>query len=99
MFVDNIDFIYIPMHVYNLIAYNDYYSDTSGSLRQFTRDETKNNANVTAYDSSTFKCNLNPTDNVAAGETLKDVKIVLPLKYLSNFWRSLEIFLIKFNLN
>ena len=87
------------MHVYNLIAYNDYYSDTCGSLRQFTRDEINNNANVTEYDSSTFKCNSNPTDNVAADGTVKDVKIVLPLKYLSKFWRSLEMCLIKLNLN
>ena len=35
------------MPMYNLIEYSDNYSDTSGSLWQFKRDEIINNANVT----------------------------------------------------
>ena len=35
VFVDNADYIYIAMHMYNLIEYNDNYSNTSGSLWQF----------------------------------------------------------------
>ena len=35
------------------------------------------------------------TENV----TRKDVEIMVPLKYLSNFWRSLEMPLINFEIN
>ena len=45
-FVDEIDFINITMLMYNLIEYSDNYSDTSGSLWQFKRDEIVNNADV-----------------------------------------------------
>ena len=46
-FIDEADFINITMPMYNLIEYSDNYSDTSGSLWQFKRDEIINNANVT----------------------------------------------------
>ena len=35
------------MPMYNLIEYSDNYSDTSGSLWQYKRDEIINNADVT----------------------------------------------------
>ena len=38
-FVDQADFINITMPMYNLIEYSDNYSDTSGSLWDFKRDE------------------------------------------------------------
>ena len=38
-FVDKANHIYIAMPMYNLIKYSDNYSDTSGSLWQFKRDE------------------------------------------------------------
>ena len=45
--VDEADFINITMPMYNLTEYSDNYSDTSGSLWNFKRDEIVNNANVT----------------------------------------------------
>ena len=39
VFVDEANHIYIAMSMYNLIEYSDNYSDTSGSLWQFKRDE------------------------------------------------------------
>ena len=42
-FVDYADFINITMPIYNLIEYSDNYSDTSGSLWNFKRDEIINN--------------------------------------------------------
>ena len=48
--------------MYNLIEYSDNYSDTSGSLWQFKRDEQNmkngNPANFTTADSSSFKCKV-----------------------------------------
>ena len=82
------------MPMYNLIEYSDNYSDTSGSLWQFKRDEIEGNVDLTVDDnhipnnSSSFKYKASFIRNRNC------VKIVAPLKYLSNFWRSLEMPLI-----
>ena len=94
-FVDETDFINITMPMYNLIEYSDNYSDTSGRLWQFKRDEIINNADVTNDDNApSFKYKANLIGNTEDNGTKNGVKIVVPLKYLSNFWRSLEIPLI-----
>ena len=46
-FVDYADFINITIPMYNLIEYSDNYSDTSGSLWNFKREEIINNADMT----------------------------------------------------
>ena len=52
VFVDRAEHIYIAMPMYNLIEYSDNYSDTSGSLWQFKRDEVPaNNADLTINNS------------------------------------------------
>ena len=81
--------------MYNLIEYSDNYSDTSGSLCNFKRDEIIGNINVTNDDSSSFKYKSNLVgDTDADGANKENVKIAVSLKYLSNFWRSLEMPLI-----
>ena len=83
------------MPMYNLIEYSDNYSDTSGSLWNFKRDEIDNNANVTNDNNAlSFKYKVNLVGNTETNGTKKGVKIAVPLKYLSNFWRSLEVPLI-----
>ena len=82
-----------------MIDYSNNYSDTSGSLWQFKRDEVPdNNADLIVNDSQSFKYKavlLGKTANHDDGKrSVKDVKVVVPLKYLSNFWRSLEMPLI-----
>ena len=60
-FVGYADFINIAMPMYNFIEYSDNYSDTSGSLWGFKRDEIVNNANVTNDDNAPsfkYKANL-----------------------------------------
>ena len=58
--VDEANFINIAMPMYNLIEYSDNYSDTSGSLWDFKRDEIVNNANVTNdYNAPSFKYKAN----------------------------------------
>ena len=94
IFVDDAEYINIAMPMYNLIEYSDNYSDTSGRLWQFKRDEIEGNVDLTVDDnhipnnSSSFKYKSSFITN------RNGVKIVVPLKYLSNFWRSLEIPLI-----
>ena len=88
------------MLMYNLIEYSENYiienySDTSGSLWGFKRDEIVNNADVTNDDHAPpFKYKASIIGNIENNGTKNGVKIAVPLKYLSNFWRSLEMPLI-----
>ena len=84
-FIDEAEHINTAMSMYNLIRYSDNYSDTSGSLWEFKRDEIKENVNLTADNnhipnsSSSFKYKSSLITNK------NRVKIAVPLKYLSNF--------------
>ena len=81
--------------MYNLIEYSDSYSDSSGNIWSFKRDDVLNNADVTNDDNTpSFKYKANLIANTNADGTKKGVKTAIPLKYLSNFWRSLEMPLI-----
>ena len=83
------------MPIYNLIEYSDNYSGISGSLWGFKRDEINNNAEVTNDDNTlSVKYKANLIGNTETDGTKKGVKIAVPLKYLSNFWRSIEMPLI-----
>ena len=94
-FVDEADFVNITMPMYNLIEYSDNYSDTSRSLWNFKRDEITNNADVTNENNAlSFKYKSNVIDNTKNNGTKNGVKTAAPLKYLINFWRSLEMPLI-----
>ena len=80
------------MCMYNLIEYGGNYSDTSGSLWGFKRDEIDNNAELTNDNSApSFKYKASLIGNTETDGTKKGVKIAVPLKYLSNFWRLLEM--------
>ena len=93
--IDEAEHINIAMPMYNLIEYSDNYSDTSGSLWQFKRDEIINNADVTNDNNApSFKYKANLIGNTENNGRKNGVKIAIPLKYLSNFWISLEIPLI-----
>ena len=60
-FIDDAQHINIAMPIYNLIEHSDNYSDTSGGLWQFKRDEIKGNVDLTVdanhipNNSSSFK--------------------------------------------
>ena len=80
--------------MYNLIEYSDNYSGTSGSLWGFKRNDVDNNANVANSDNApSFKYKANLMIILKQMEQ-KGVKIAVPIKYLSSFWRSLEMPLI-----
>ena len=86
------------MPMYNLIEYSDNSQDSAATLYQYKRDEPQDDLanNLTTNTSSSFKykVNLLGNPNVVGNVARKDVKIVVPLKYLSNFFRSLEMSLI-----
>ena len=93
----------IVMPMYNLIEYSDNYQDSSATLYQHKRDEPPEDdavADLTANNSDSLKYKIKLLGNVtevagdASGVTILNVKVVVPLKYLSNFFRSLEMPLI-----
>ena len=91
-FIDEATHINITMPMYNLIEYNDNYSDTSGSLWHLKRDEITNNADVTNDDNApSFKHKAILIGDTGNNGRKNCIKITVPLKYLSNFWRSLEM--------
>ena len=97
--VDTAENLDIIMPMYNLIEYSDNYQDSSATLYQYKRDEPPEAdavADLTADNSSSFKYKVKLLGNpVLDGNVAKrSVKVVLPLKYLSNFFRSLEMPLI-----
>ena len=88
------------MRMYNLIEYSDNFSKTSGSLWQYCKDipAVNNDGNIVnfnganATDSFNFKTKI--TGQTNDDGRINDVEIMVPLKYLSNFWRNLEMPLI-----
>ena len=93
--IDTAQDIDIVMPMYNLIEYSDNYSKTSGSLWQYYKDDP--NDNITQSES--FKSKIKITGKTPAAGNTKDVEIIVPLKYLSNFWRTLEMPLINCEVN
>ena len=83
------------MPMYNIIEYSDNCSKTSESLWQYYKDDP--NDNLT--DSESFKSKVKITRKTPNNENTKDVEIIVPLKYLSNFWRTLEMPLINCEVN
>ena len=91
-FVDDAEHINVAMPMYNLIEYSDNYSDTSGSLWHFKRDEIDVDLTI---DGNHIPNNLSSFEYKSSLITNRnDVKIAVALKYLSNFWRSSEMPLI-----
>ena len=97
--IDTVENLDIVMPMYNLIEYSDNYQDSSATLYQYKRDEPpKANAinDLTTNNLSSFKYKISLLGNpdVDGGIAKTSVKVVLPLKYLSNFFRSLKMPLI-----
>ena len=102
--MDNAKYIDIVIPMYNLIEYSDNYLKTSGSLWQYCKDipavnndgDIVNFNGANATDSFNFKTKITgQTDN---NRRIDNVEIMVPLKYLSNFWRALEMPLINYEI-
>ena len=83
------------MPMYNLIEYSDNYSKTYGSLWQYYKDEPGDNL----ADSESFKSSVKITGNTPNSGNTKDVEVIVPLQYLSNFRKTLEMPLINCEVN
>ena len=84
------------MPMYNLIEYSDNYSKASGSLWQYCKDIStvdNNNAIVNFAENNltaSFKFKVKMTGQTGDDGT-KNVEIMVPLKHLNNFWRTVEM--------
>ena len=87
------------MSMYNLLEYSKNYRKRTGGLWSYYRDKP---SNPLSFNSESFKCKTSITGNtynVSDGEAGYDAnkfgknetEIVIPLKHLSNFWKSLNI--------
>ena len=98
--VDTAENLDLTMSMYNLIEYSDNYQDSSATLYQYKRDEPRDEAkainDLTTDTSSSFKYKVILLGNPVVANNIAriNVKVVVPLKYLSNFFRSLEMPLI-----
>ena len=93
--IDNAQDFDVVMPMYNFIEYSDKYWKTSGSLWQYY----KNDPNDNITQSELFKSKIKITEKTPADGNAKDVEIIVPLKYLSKFWRILEMPLINCEVN
>ena len=103
--IEDADDLDIVMPMYNLLEYSKNYRKTIGSLYNYYRDELGGNDNDNTVNSDTFSYKnkiTGNTYNVEAGPQGYDVnkngtqkiELAIPLKYLGNFWRALNIPLI-----
>ena len=99
--IDNAEDLGIVMSMYNLLEYSKNYRKTTGSLWNYYRDEPNsgtdnNNIIRSILNSASFDYQANFIENGVTNNNLtkNNVKVVVPLKRLSNFWRSLNIPLI-----
>ena len=86
------------MSMYNLLEYGKNYSKTSGSLWNCYKDEpnsgTERKINYPIKDSKSFNFKTSITGKLKNNYVTRDIGIVVPLKYISIFWRTPDITLI-----
>ena len=93
------------MSMYNLTEYSDKYSKTPGSLLQYCKDipAVNNDCEIVVFNVSnaadSFNFKIKITGYTNNNGRIDNVKIMVPLKYLSNFWRTLEMPLINCEVN
>ena len=104
--IDNVEKLDIVMPLYNLIEYSKNYSKTTGRLWNYYRDEPNsglggvgNNINYWIKHSKSFDDKTSLTGKWEGSNTEKKAELVVPLRYLSNFWRVLDMPLINCEIN
>ena len=96
--IDNAEDLDVVMPIYNLLEYSKNYRKTTGSLWNYYRDEP---SNPLSSNSESFKYKTSITGNtynIGVGEAGYDAnkvgknetEVVISLKHLSNFWRTLN---------
>ena len=96
---DNAEDLDAVMPMYNLLEYSKNYKKTTGSLLNYHKDEpssTIDAKNITHSILNSESLDFYIIENGVTHNNLtkNNVKVVVPLKHLSNFWRHLNIPLI-----
>ena len=96
--IDNAEDLDVVMAMYNLLEYSKNYKKTTGNLWNYYRDQPNstigaNNITHSILNSESFDYKANFMENGVTHDNLtkNDVKVVVPLRYLSNFLRHLDI--------
>ena len=104
--IDNAEDLDIVIPMYNLLEYSKNYRKTTGSFWNYYRDKPNsglggdnNNVNYSIKDSKSFDYKTSITGKLEGNNSEKEVEIVVPLKYLNNVWRTLQIPLINCEIN
>ena len=104
--IDSAEDLDIVMLMYNFLEYSKSYGKTTGILWNYQRDEQisgiggeNNNLNYSIKDSKSFDSKTRITGKSEGINTTKDVEIVVPLKNLSTFWRTVDMPLINCEIN
>ena len=98
--IDDAQYNDVVMPIYNLRKYGNNYSKVCGILRQNCSDvpDVDNDAGITHFTEGNSTIALLSLKEKLAGQIdtngTKNVNIKVPLKNLSNFWRTLEMLLI-----
>ena len=97
--IDNAEDLDVVMLLYNLLQHSKNYRKTSGSLWNYYRDEPNSgavgNINYSIKNSKFFYYKTSITGKLEGNDIEKDdVKIVVPLKFLSNFFILLNVLLV-----
>ena len=98
-FIEDADDLDIVMPMYNLLEYSKNYRKTIGSLYNYYADELSDDNNPNNFpNTNVVNSNAFEYKNETIGNTnnqgTKDVELAVPLKYLGNFWRALNVPLI-----
>ena len=105
-FIDNAEELDIVMLMYNLLEYSGNYSMTSGNLWNYYRHEVNDSANENngtnnyrtnnnkTTTSKSFEYKTSLTGSTSINNNGLKAEVVVPLEYMSNFWRSPDLVLV-----
>ena len=92
--------------MYSLLEYRDNYFKTSGSLQIYYRDEVNDDANENGINyrinkkktkiNKSFEYKIKILGSTPVNTNRLVAEVAVPLKYLSNFWRSFDLLLVTF---
>ena len=113
--IEDADDLDIVMPMYNLLEYSKNYRKTIGSLYNYYRDELTNDGNDNFNNRNVVNSEAFKYKNKIAGNTYnvdaaaqgydvnkkgtQKIELAIPLKYLGNFWRALNIPLISWEVS
>ena len=86
---DDTENLNLDMPMYNFLEYSSNYSDTTGSLWFYFKDEANNYNNI-IVNNNAFKSFKYKTKLIGSTSAANRI-LAVPLKYLNDFWRSLEM--------